>query len=218
METRIKRIFLAAMVSTSLLSSLPLSANDKRPLIEPDVVPQKVDEALIDTENFEIGAFAGSINIEDFETSFLYGLRVAYHMSERLFVEANVGFAEAGDTSFERLSGGARLLSDAERDYQFYNLNFGYNILPGEVFFKGLFSDQTYAFNTNFYLVGGAGATDFAGDNRFTANFGAGFQVLLNDAWAVHINARQHLYDIDVLGEAKTSLNTELSAGLSVFF
>lgn len=218
METRIKRIFLSALAGFSILGSAALSASDKRPLIEPDVRPKIVDEALIDTENFELGAFAGSINIEDFETSFLYGLRLAYHMSERLFVEANVGFAEAGETSFERLSGSARLLSDAERDYQFYNLNFGYKILPGEVFFKGLFSEQTYAFNTNFYLVGGAGATDFAGDNRFTANFGAGFQVLLNDAWALHINARQHLYDIDVLGESKTSLNTELSAGLSVFF
>ena len=218
MENRIKRVLLVCMASVCAAMFAGSAMADDRPLIEPDVKPQKVDEALIDNENFELGVFAGFLNIEDFETSTLWGVRLAYHLSERFFVEGNIGFAEAGETSFEKLSGNVQLLSDSDRDYQYYNVNFGYNILPGEAFFKGLFSDQTYALNTNFYLIAGAGATDFAGDNRFTANFGAGYQVLLNDWLALHLNFREHLYDIDVLGESKTSLNTEFSSGLSIFF
>lgn len=216
METWFKRVFLGVGLGLGFVGCL--SANDDRPIIEPDVLPEQVDEALIDTENFELGAFAGTINIEDFETSFLWGARLAYHLSESFFIEGNIGFADSGKTSFETFPGNPQLLSDSERDYRFYNVGFGYNILPGEAFMRGLFSGKTYAFNTNFYLLVGAGATDFAGDNRFTANFGAGYQVLMNDWLSLHINFREHMYDIDVLGESKTAMNTELSTGLSVFF
>ena len=223
METWIKRIFLKAQrqrVVWLLLMTLqiPLALAEEKPLIEPDVKPQPVDESLIDTENFELGVFAGYISIEDFESSFLYGARAAYHLTESFFLEANLGFADGGETSFEKLAGNVQLISDEDREYRYYNVSFGYNILPGEAFMTGLFSGDTYAFNTNFYLVAGAGATDFAGDNRFTANFGTGFQLLATDWLALHVVYRQHFYDIDVLGETKTSKNTEFSTGLSMFF
>lgn len=215
MENRIKHIFLKSLLMTGLAVAVSpaVAQEDERPLIEPDVQPQAVDEALIDTENFEIGTFAGIMNIEDFESSFLWGGKLTYHLSERFFFEANVGFAEGGETSFEKLAGNVRVLSDEDRDYRYYNVNLGINILPGEAFLT-----ENYAFNTNFYLIGGAGATEFAGDTRFTANAGAGYQVLLTDSIAIQLVVREHFYRIDVLGEEKTSMNTEVSAGLSVFF
>lgn len=215
MENRIKHILLTVLpFSGLLLVSTAVSAQeDDRPLIEPDVRPQKVDEALIDTENFEIGAFAGILNIEDFESSFLWGGKLTYHLSETFFFEANVGFAEGGETSFEKLAGDVQVLSDEDRDYRYYNINIGMNVLPGEAFLT-----ENYAFNTNFYLIGGAGATEFAGDTRFTVNVGAGYQVLLTDSVSIHLGVREHFYRIDVLGEEKTSMNTEVSGGLTVFF
>ncbi len=215
MENRIKHILLTVLPFAGLLlvPAAVSAQEDDRPLIEPDVRPQKVDEALIDTENFEIGAFAGIINIEDFESSFLWGGKLTYHLSETFFFEANVGFAEGGETSFEKLAGDVQVLSDEDRDYRYYNINIGMNVLPGEVFLT-----ENYAFNTNFYLIGGAGATDFAGDTRFTFNVGAGYQVLLTDSVSIHLGVREHFYRIDVLGEEKTSMNTEVSGGLSVFF
>ena len=215
MENRIKHILLTVLPFAGLLlvPTAVSAQEDDRPLIEPDVRPQKVDEALIDTENFEIGAFAGIINIEDFESSFLWGGKLTYHLSETFFFVANVGFAEGGETSFEKLAGDVQVLSDEDRDYRYYNINIGMNVLPGEAFLT-----ENYAFNTNFYLIGGAGATDFAGDTRFTFNVGAGYQVLLTDSVSIHLGVREHFYRIDVLGEEKTSMNTEVSGGLSVFF
>ena len=215
MENRIKHILLTVLPFAGLLlvPTAVSAQEDDRPLIEPDVRPQKVDEALIDTENFEIGAFAGIIYIEDFESSFLWGGKLTYHLSETFFFEANVGFAEGGETSFEKLAGDVQVLSDEDRDYRYYNINIGMNVLPGEAFLT-----ENYAFNTNFYLIGGAGATDFAGDTRFTFNVGAGYQVLLTDSVSIHLGVREHFYRIDVLGEEKTSMNTEVSGGLSVFF
>ena len=214
MENRTKHLFLKTLcLGAGLCIATATQAQDDRPLIEPDVTPVPVTEALIDTENFEIGAFVGVLNIEDFESSLLYGGKLTYHLSESFFFEAGVGFAEGGETSFEKLAGNVEVLTDSERDYSYYNINLGYNVLPGEAFLT-----ENYAFNTNFYLIAGAGATDFAGDTRFTPNAGAGYQVLLTDSVAVQIGVRQHYYRIDVLGAEKTSMNTEVSTGLSVFF
>jgi len=214
MENRTKHLFLKTLcLGAGLCIATATQAQDDRPLIEPDVTPAPVTEALIDTENFEIGAFVGLLNIEDFESSLLYGGKLTYHLSESFFFEAGVGFAEGGETSFEKLAGNVEVLTDSERDYSYYNINLGYNVLPGEAFLT-----ENYAFNTNFYLIAGAGATDFAGDTRFTLNAGAGYQVLLTDSVAVQIGVRQHYYRIDVLGAEKTSMNTEVSTGLSVFF
>ena len=184
---------------------------EQKPLIEPDVRPQVVDESVIDTENFELGGFVGVINIEDFESSILLGGRLAYHLSEHFFFEGIYGVAEGGETSFEKL-GNVQLLSNSDRDYSYYSFGLGVNT-PGQLFLPG-----NYTFNTNFYLVGGIGATEFGGDKRTTFNFGAGYQVLLNDWLAFHVTAREHIYEIDILGEEKNSFNAEFSSGLSFFF
>jgi len=214
MENWTQRILLKSTLLGVLMANFlnfAYATDTDKPLIEPDVRPQIVDESLIDTENFELGVFAGVINIEDFESSPVYGARLAYHLSEYLFFEGNVAMAEGGDTSFETL-GNVTLLTSSERDYRYYNFGVGFN-LPGQMFFPGAFT-----FNTNFYLVSGVGATEFADDNRLTINFGGGYQVLVNDWLSVHLTVREHVYKIDLIGEEKNSFNTEISSGLSIFF
>ena len=74
------------------------------------------------------------------------------------------------------------------------------------------------AFNTSLYLIAGVGNTDFAGDDRFTVNFGAGFRLLPTDWFAVHLDARDYVFDIDVVGEEKTSHNISYHLGFTFFF
>lgn len=194
-------------------STAPPSAEDPGQVIEPEVERREIREPEIDTEDFEIGLFGGIMSIEDFESEVVYGFRLAYHVTEGFFVEGTVGQSEAGLTSFERLSGGAPILSDDDRTFTYYNLSLGYNILPGEVFFG-----EGRAFNTNLYLIAGLGSTTFAGDDRFTVNFGAGYRFLLTDSVAIHLDVRDHLFDIDILGEDKTTHNMEGHLGFTMFF
>lgn len=194
-----------------------VSIADDEPLIPSDVQPEPVDEALIDDENIEIGIYGGILHIEDFESAPVIGVRVALHLSEGLFVEANYGSSELGDTSHERLNR-TRLIPDEDRDYSYYTVGLGYNLFPGQAFNRLPFSTKTYAFNTNLYLSLGAGATNFAGDNRFTWKIGAGYQLLINDAVAFHVGLQEHIYKHDVFGEEKTNFDSELAGGVSVFF
>ena len=182
-------------------------------VIEPEVERREVREPDIDTENFEVGAFIGVMSIEDFGSDVVYGARLAYHLTESLFVEGTLGQTEAGLTSFEVLSGGAPLISDSERTLTYYALNLGYNILPGEGFVG-----EGRAYNTALYISGGLGATRFAGDDRFSINFGAGYRLLLTDSIALHLDFRDHLYDIDLFGEEKTVHNLEGTLSMTVFF
>ena len=182
-------------------------------MIDPEVERREVKEPKIDREDFELGAFAGVLAIEDFGSDLVYGARLAYHVTEGFFIEATVGRSEGGLTSFEILSGGAELLTDDERVYTYYNLDLGYNILPGEVFLG-----EGHAYNTNLYVIAGLGSTTFAGDDRFTVNFGFGYRFLLTDSVAFHLDFRDHLYDIDLFGEEKTVHNLEGTFGVTVFF
>jgi outer membrane beta-barrel protein len=191
----------------------PPSAEAPGQVIDPQVERREVKEPAIDREDFEVGGFVGIMGIEDFGSNVSYGVRLAYHMTEGFFVEGMAGQSKGGLTSFEILSGGAQLITDSERTMTYYNLNLGYNILPGEVFIG-----EGHAYNTNLYLIAGLGSTRFAGDDRFTVNFGAGYRFLLTDAVALHLDFRDHLFDIDLLGEEKTAHNLEAHLGFTVFF
>jgi outer membrane beta-barrel protein len=226
MESRFRVLFLiVAVISMSGCAATknlfgfgdeeapPPTSEPPGQVIDPEVERRKIKEAAIDREDFEVGAFVGIMSIEDFGTNVVYGARLAYHLTEGFFVEGAVGQSEAGQTSFEILSGGAQLLSDSERQLTYYNLSLGYNILPGEVFIG-----EGRAYNTGLYVIGGLGSTRFAGDDRFTVNFGAGYRFLLTDSIALHIDFRDHLFDIDLFGEENTTHNLEGTLGVTVFF
>lgn len=183
------------------------------PVIEPDVERRDIEPPRIDTEDFEVGVFLGQISVEDFGVNTVAGARFAYHVTEGFFVELAAGQADTELTSFERLSGAAQLLTDAEREYGYYNVSLGYNLLPGEGFVG-----RRRAMNMSTYVIGGVGKTKFAGDDRFTVNLGVGVRLMPLDWLAVHGDIRDHVFDIDLLGQEKTSHNLEAHVGVTFFF
>ncbi len=136
-----------------------------------------------------------------------------YFITENIFADLTLGQATAGKTSYEVLTGGAPLLTNAERDYRFYSLNIGYHLLPGEAFVT-----RKLTYNTAFYLSGGIGNTDFAGSERFTLNYGAGYRFLFSDWLDVSVDFRNSVHDMDLFGELKTTNNLQFTLSLGLFF
>tara|TARA_B100001540_G_scaffold284934_1_gene277656 strand:+ start:672 stop:1259 length:588 start_codon:yes stop_codon:yes gene_type:complete len=182
-------------------------------VVRPQVERRDVRPAAIDRQDFEVGTFAGLLSIADFDADLVYGLRGAWHVTEDFFLEASYGLSQGDQTSFEKLSGGAPLFEDADRDYTYYDLGVGWNVLPGEIFLFG-----SRALKSDLYLLLGAGSTDFLDDNWFTVNAGAGYRLLLNDWLAWRLDVRDHIFDRDTFGEDETTHNIEVSMGLTVFF
>ena len=208
-------VVLGAIVLTGCGKQMTVdsSADAQVPVINPEVSRREIKPADIDTENFEMGVFGGFMSVEDFGTNTVIGARLAYHVSESWFVEASYGQTDTEETSFEKLSGGAKLLSDDERQLTYYNVAMGFNLLPGEVFIRDWF-----AFNSALYVIGGVGNTEFGGDDFFTVVFGAGYRVLPVDWLSLHFDVRDHMFDSDLLGEDKTTHNIEFNLGLAFFF
>ena len=183
-------------------------------VITPEVTPREVSEAEIDDESFEIGAYVGIINIDDFGSEPLFGVMASYHATEDFFLQLNYAISEAGYTSFEELSGeDVRLLTDSEREYSYYNALIGYNIFPGEVFMT-----SNLTFNSAFYLVGGVGNTRFGGEDNFTITLGTGYRIILRDWLSWTIDFRDHIFKSEIIKEDETTHNLELSTGLTLFF
>jgi outer membrane beta-barrel protein len=189
------------------------AAPENPQVVEPQVKRREITRPAIDSENFEAGVFVGTLSIEDFGASFVYGATIAYHFTEDLFAEATIGTAKAGRTSYEDLSGSVDLLTDDERQFTHYDLSLGWNALPGEAFFGG-----KRAMPSALYFTLGAGSTRFAGDDFFTVALGAGYRLLVNDWLAVRLDARDLIFDSDLLGDSKVTQNLQFTFGLTAFF
>ena len=181
-------------------------------VVDPTVERRKITVPRIRSANVELGVDYGALSIEDFGTNPSYGATLGYHVTEDFFLQAEYGRTKAGRTSFETL-GQFQLLTPAERHFTYYDLSLGYNFLPGEAFLgRGI------ALSSAFYVIGGIGGVDFAGDQKFAVNFGAGFRVLPSDWLAVHITVQDRAFQSDLLGTTKLTNNIEMRIGTTVFF
>lgn len=219
MESRIRNILLRSAVCLTLLlpafaSSAELeSEQELESVIQPEIQRSTFTESNIKTTDFEVIANLGVISIEDFGSNLSYGLKLNYHISDDFFIGAEWSQADGGDTSFEVLSGGAPLLSDDERQMTTYLLTLGYNALPGEAFVT-----DNVTYNTAFYVIGGLGKTEFAGDDHFTVSIGVGYRVLVSDFLSIYTDFRDNIFNLDIFGEDKLTNNLQFTVGVGYYF
>lgn len=196
----------------------PVVAEDDAPepestqeqVIEPDIYRREINVPRIDTENFEITAYYGVLDVEDFGTEPAYGVRVAYHITEDFFVEGAYGMSESSDETLENLTT-FNILQDEEITY--YSVSIGYNIFPGEIFLG-----RNFAMTSSFYLMTGVGNVEFNEEDEFAYNIGFGFKVLPTDWLSLRLDVRDIVYETDLLGDNEFTNNFEISANLGVFF
>lgn len=231
MEIRFQRVFLVAffigllpMFSTQSLAFNTdnieglATVNGSEVLTDDDTALAKVErreilEDILDSENFELGVQLGQISIEDFESNLWISGHIAYHINEYFYAKARYGYANAGETSFEKLVNVPPLLTDEERKLGYYGLNIGYNFMPGEVFLS-----KSIALNSIFSIELGGGNTDFAGSNQFTVNFTANYRVFLTDWLTWDIGMSDYIFDTSITGENKTTHNLNLTTGVAFYF
>ena len=206
-------LLLLAFASASVFAQ----AQTQRPANEQVVVPQverrDVPLPRFPSKDIEVGLFAGVYSTENFGASGVYGLRLGYHITEDFFVQANLAQTKVSDENFRQLLPGGGIFPRPEEKLTYYNLSAGWNVLPGEVFVG---SNRAKA--TSLYLLAGIGSTKLAERRNSTLNFGVGMRGLLADRAAVHVELRDHVFTIDLLGPRESTHNLELTAGFSWFF
>ncbi len=182
-------------------------------IVEPQVNRREVKTPKIKAKDFELGAYFGALSIEDFGTNPVYGVRAAYHVSEDIFLEGFVARSKAGTSSLEDVFPDITVISSAGRQFTYYDLDLGYNVLPGEIFLG-----RGRAFNSALYVTVGMGDVKFAETDHFALNFGVGDRLLVTDWLAVHLDVRDHVFETDLFGVTKNVHNIEATLGLTTFF
>ncbi len=214
METRLQRIFLSICLGTSvLLAAMPGAMAQQTLQIEPQIPRDPVVQDQLDDESFVIALRGGLLSLNDFGSSGMAAAQLGYHINEDFYVAFDYAKAKAGLTSFEKLSGAAPLLTDEQRNWQYYGAQLGYVLLPGEVFLT-----RNYAMNSALSVFVGGGNVDFAGDNVFAVQAGTQFRVYLTDWIAADLVLSDYVFETSVLAEQKSQHSLSLSLGVAVYF
>ena len=210
----IRKSSLAALLAAASLAALAQStppANTDQVVI-PQVDRRDIEKPKFPSNDFEIGLFTGSYATQNFGSSWVYGARIGYHITEDFFVEGVYGQTKVSDELFRQILPGGIFLQDTEK-LSYYNLSIGYNLFPGEIFIGG-----RRAKPSQFYLIAGAGTTKFVDQSKPTFNVGFGYRVYLADWAALQLDLRDHIFSLDLLGKRQNTQNLELTGGLTFYF
>jgi outer membrane beta-barrel protein len=188
------------------------AADTSDQVIVPQVERREVHKPKYPSNDFEIGLFAGTYSSQNFGTSFNYGARLGYDITEDFFVEATYGRTKVSDKEFRQILPGG-IFTAAQEKLKYYDLSVGWNFLPGEIFIG-----KNWAKASTMYAVGGIGNTSFDSQRMQTWNFGVGAKLFLADWVALRVDVRDHLYTLDLLGKRSTTQNPDLSVGFAFFF
>jgi outer membrane beta-barrel protein len=201
---------LAAASFGALAQSTPAGNTDQ--VVVPQVDRRDIEKPKFPSNDFEVGLFTGTYATQNFGSSWVYGARIGYHITEDFFVEAAYGQTKVSDELFRQILPGGIFVQDTEK-LSYYNLSIGYNLFPGEIFIGG-----RRARPSQFYIVAGVGSTKFDQQRKPTFNAGFGYRVYLADWVALQLDLRDHIFSLDLLGKRQSTQNVELTGGLSFYF
>lgn len=191
-------------------SASVFAQQDRVRVIEPNTRVEAASPAAIDTERFELGAYLGSISVEDFGTDVVTGIEFNYHINSDWLVQFNYGIAEIDRAAFEVSSS---FLADSDRDFKYYSLAAGYRLFNGRSFFG-----MQGKYDSSIYLFAGPEQVSFAGNDEVGLNLGLSYRVVLTDWLTANIDFREHIFERDFIGESKQTFNTEFRVGVNALF
>ncbi len=174
--------------------------------------PAKADISNINNEVFELGIFAGLINIEDFGSEFAPGISATFRASEDFFIQYNYLQADVSPSSYEKNQG--KLFDGDDRTFRHYDLLIGYNLFQGE-----FFPSPPKANLSSLYVVAGVGDTEFGGESSLTYTVGIGYQVSLTRRFAFHFDFRDYIYQSTLVSDEKRTVGAaQISSGIKFLF
>ncbi|MGB3611511.1 MAG: outer membrane beta-barrel domain-containing protein [Cellvibrio sp.] len=170
------------------------------------------DISNINNEVFELGIFAGIINIEDFGSEFAPGISATFRASEDFFIQYNYLQADVSPSSYEKNQG--KLFDGDDRTFRHYDLLIGYNLFQGE-----FFPSPPKANLSSLYLVAGVGDTEFGGESSLTYTLGIGYQLSLTRRFALQFDFRDYIYQSTLVSDEKRSVGAaQISSGVKFLF
>lgn len=202
----------AVLSSVAFADDAQTGTSDQPQIVVPEVARRDIEPPKFPSNDFDVGAYFGTYSTQNFGASSVVGLRLGYNITEDFFVQSVIAKTNVSDKNYRQILPGGIFPNETER-LSYYNLSAGYNILPGEVFVG-----SKYAMPFHLYLIAGVGSTTLDEQKHATFNFGTGMRLFFTDNWSMQIDARDHVFSMDLLGERERTQNLELTVGLTASF
>ncbi len=202
----------AVLSSAAFADDAQTGTSDQPQIVVPEVARRDIEPPKFPSNDFDVGAYFGTYSTQNFGASSVVGLRLGYNITEDFFVQSVIAKTNVSDKNYRQILPGGIFPNETER-LSYYNLSAGYNILPGEVFVG-----SKYAMPFHLYVIAGVGSTTLDEQKHATFNFGTGMRLFFTDNWSMQIDARDHVFSMDLLGERERTQNLELTVGLTASF
>lgn len=179
-------------------------------VIDPDKRVASVQAAAIDTEHFELGAYAGLMAVEDFNTNPVTGISFSYHINRKFIAQVNYGRSTVERAAFEEFNDQYFL---EDYDFKYLNLLAGYNLLDGRSFLG-----KRRKFNSAIYLMAGVADVSFANNEVTGMVLGVSYKTVITDWLTLNLDFRDTIFNREFLNDDKKTNNTEILVGLNALF
>ena len=102
-HNKIRKLALLALAALTA----PAWSQEAKPATEQVIVPQverrEVKPPQYPSRDFAVGLFAGSYSTENFGAAAVGGLRLSYHITEDIFVDAALGQSKVSDENYRQI-------------------------------------------------------------------------------------------------------------------
>ena len=205
-------LFMSACAGVTAQADTTPADQTQTQIVVPEVTRRDVQVPQFPSNDFQVGVLAGAYATQNFGTSAVTGLRLGYDITEDFFVQSALARTNVSDKNYRQILPGGVFPKQTEK-LSYYNLSAGYNILPGEAF-----AGTRHAFPFTLYLLAGIGNTTLDSQKHATFNFGSGMRLFFNDTWSVQLDARDHIFSMDLLGARERTQNLEFTFGVTASF
>ncbi|KGJ97145.1 hypothetical protein [Thalassotalea sp. ND16A] len=186
-----KVCLLAAMLAFSQ-GGVAATQGSETDIIEPVIARQAIDVDL-HSADWEIGVFAGAVNLDTGSSNAVTGGRFAYHLNENFFAE--LSYSETNHTPAVK----------------YFNGVLGYNV------HQNTFIASNLSAKSSIFFVAGIGDIEIEGSSLNSVVAGAGYRLMITDSFSLRFDLRGHVHH-EFGNDDEWAIDTEANAGVAYFF
>src|SRR5690606_15469183 len=134
------------------------------------------------------GAYTGLLSVEDFNTNPVLGVSVIYYLNPKWYAQFNYGSSSVSRATFEDVVGGD-FLTDSDLDFHYASIAAAWQVMHGLSY-----NGTRWKSNSGFYLLGGVGNVEFAGNSSSSLVLGVSYRVIRTDWLSLNIDFRNHIF------------------------
>ncbi len=188
----ITKVCLLTVILAFSQGVIAASQGSEADMIEPVIARQAI-EVDLHSADWEIGVFAGGVNLDGGTNNAVTGGRFAYHFNENFFAELSYS------------------VTDHSVEVKYFNGVLGYNV------HQITFIASTLSAKSSIFFVAGVGEIEMEDSNINGMVAGAGYRLMMNDSFSLRFDLRGHVHH-EFGNDDEWVVDTEATAGVAYFF